>query len=81
MVPKLSELRSAAGLQAFEVSIPDRLRAMGRDGRLPVECNCVICGMDTSKILNCSVECERSFVKGPLALILSMVFAALRPFP
>ena len=64
-VPRLSELRRAVGLDAFEVSISDRLHAMSRDGRLPVERECVACGKPTQERLECSVECERPYAKGP----------------
>ena len=64
-VPMLSELRKAAGLQAFEIGIHDRIDAMNREGRLPVEHECVVCGTPTQEKVMCCVECERPYAKGP----------------
>jgi hypothetical protein len=64
-LPSLSELRVAAGLSAFEVSIRDRVKALGLEGRLPTERGCVVCARQTRHSMECLVECERPWVKAP----------------
>ncbi len=64
-VPRLSELRRNAGLNAYEISVSDRLTAMNLEGRLPIETECVVCGIPTNESLECSIECERPFAKAP----------------
>ena len=64
-VPNLSELRRKSGLAAFEVSVQDRLIGLRRTGKLPLESECINCGRPTEQFLQCHVECERPFVKGP----------------
>jgi len=63
-VPSLSELRHRAGQNRYDVSIAEKLRYMFADGDLPPDNICAECGVETSNVLECSVECERPYTKG-----------------
>jgi hypothetical protein len=63
-VPSLGELRRRAGQQRYDVSIADKISYLVADGELPAETACIQCGIDTSNVLQCKVECERPYVKG-----------------
>lgn len=64
MVPRLSELRSNAGLSPNRVSAADKLLAFSLEGKLPLERECLGCGGVTDTFLGCLVECEQTYAKG-----------------
>jgi hypothetical protein len=63
-VPALSGLRRNAGMPSYKIGIADRIIQKYNDGQLPLETNCVHCGMPTENTVVCSVECERTRANG-----------------
>lgn len=63
-VPRLSELRQSVGQGAYSSGIVDEIRDKVRDGKLPVEYECVCCYRTTQANVHYSVECERPFSSG-----------------
>jgi hypothetical protein len=58
-VPRLSQLRQAAGQGAFDTNSVDVVRRMVREGRLPADNYCQVCRMPTNDTFVCTVVCER----------------------
>jgi hypothetical protein len=63
-VPSLSELRHSVGQPRYNLGIVERIRQKVATGDLPSESACVKCGVQTSGILFCDVECERPWRSG-----------------
>jgi hypothetical protein len=63
-VPRLSQLRVAAGQGAFDASSIDVVRRLVREGQLPTGAQCEVCGSATSETLHCTVLCEQTVVTG-----------------
>lgn len=75
-VPRLSELRSGAGLAAFESGPADTVRSMLQSGELPWGNVCAVSGAPTFDVLELYVECERTYVRGRHSPLV-MFFVAL----
>lgn len=81
-VPRLSELRRAAGLEGLSLGVINRIRTLYADGLLPTELNCVICDRRTDSTIEYCIECERPRAKGPGAVghfFLVVLFAIIFP--
>lgn len=63
-VPRLSELRQSVGQGAYSSGVVDEMRDGIRDGKLPLETECVSCNQPTEATVRFSVECERPFSSG-----------------
>ena len=80
-VPRLSELRNAAGEGAYESGILDTIRRMAREGRLPVGNVCQLSGRPTSDVARVLVECERKWVRGPRRTTSGLFLLGMLTFP
>jgi hypothetical protein len=58
-VPRLSDLRDAAGQRRFETNTIDTVRRMIAEGTLPPSRECMLSGQTTDDIARIYVECER----------------------
>jgi hypothetical protein len=58
LVPQLTKLRKLSGYAEFEVNIVDKLNKLKSDNALPLERDCVSCGILTNNTIECLVQCE-----------------------
>ena len=68
-----------SGQGAYETSAIDKITGQIRDGRLPAGQSCMVCGTNTSDVLELYVQCESKWMKGPgtkryLFVILTLAF-------
>lgn len=59
-VPKLSELRLAAGQSRHPTSAVERVRGMLNRGELPGDHRCPACGNHTDEVVTVGIQCERA---------------------
>lgn len=62
-IPRLSELRSAAGETPIPLNTVERIRAMIRQGELPVGDVCPYSGRPANETVYFDVQCERTWVR------------------
>ena len=62
-VPSLGKLARAAGEPLRTLSASEKVRVLVASGELPSGIMCVRCQLPTKEVLECSVECERPYVK------------------
>ena len=62
-VPSLGKLARAAGEPLPTLSASEKVRVLVAAGELPAGTTCVRCQFPTKEILECSVECERPYIK------------------
>jgi hypothetical protein len=62
-VPSLGKLARAAGEPRRTLSASEKVRVLVAAGELPAGTTCVRCQFPTNEILECSVECERPYIK------------------
>ncbi len=88
-VPRLSDLRIAAGQTRYSRTAVDRVRGMLKRGELPTERSCPSCGNVGDTVVILGIQCEKasstdSQDQGILAVAifgwLGALAAALRPF-
>lgn len=74
-VPKLSELKRLSGQQAEPLAgIADYLRIMYLEKQLPPDTHCVCCQSKTPEILDCWVECERTYDRNGKGWAMAILF-------
>jgi hypothetical protein len=62
-VPSLGKLARATGKPVPTLSAAESVRVLVAAGELPAGTTCVRCQFPTSEVLECSVECERPYIK------------------
>jgi hypothetical protein len=62
-VPRLSQLRTMAGGDAFVTNPVDAIRKAQRSGNDPAGNQCLLCGCSTPVLYPCRAVCEQSHVK------------------
>jgi len=77
IVPPLHQLRSNAGLNAYNVSPELVIEQLLVAGRLPPDKACVQCGQDTDELLYIDTECEKAVVHTPGKVALPFVLLSL----
>jgi hypothetical protein len=73
-VPRLSELRHAAGQGAFEAGTIDTIHRMISEGELPWGDRCALSEHLTNNSVELTVECEQKWVRGSRDRILYPTF-------
>jgi hypothetical protein len=63
-VPRLSELRTLAGQDAFGTNPADVIRRAQHQGKSPTGDNCLLCGANAPTLYRCNATCETSHLKG-----------------
>ena len=76
-VPGLKELRTLAGLPAYDPSPELVIEQMLASGELPLENECIECGVSTNRLLRVKVECERVWKRRAYAGCLAFLFGGL----
>ena len=83
LVPRLSQLRIAAGEKVSELSIFDTIHRLISEGQLPPEKRCVISGFPCDETHRIYIECERVWVKGgwtTTSTVLNVIALCIVPF-
>jgi len=62
-VPRLSDLRQAAGAQAYETSIIEVISRMARENALPITDQCAVCLQPTKDYVELHVQCESQWIQ------------------
>jgi hypothetical protein len=84
-VPRLSELRTLAGADAFVTNPAEAIRKLQSEGVNPAGDRCLLCGSNAAVIYECHAVCESSYVEKSDAdraksfprMLLSMLFLPL----
>jgi len=63
-IPSLGELRRRAGRRRYDADVAAKLRYMFATGQLPQQSTCTRCGIETTNVLECWVECEKPYTRG-----------------
>jgi hypothetical protein len=89
IIPRLSDLRLAAGQTRYSSTAVDRVRGMLKRGELPTKRSCPVCGNVGDTVVHLGIQCEKASAtdsqdQGILAVAvfgwLAGLAAALRPF-
>jgi hypothetical protein len=84
-VPRLSQLRTLAGADAFVTNPAERIRKLQSEGVNPAGDRCLLCGSNAAVFYECQAVCESSYVEKSHAdkansfprVLLSMLFLPL----
>ena len=76
-VPKLSQLRTMVGKEAFVTNPVEAIRKAQREGQSPAGHKCLLCGANSPTIYHCEAVCESSHLKGDTAHKANGIFSWL----
>lgn len=81
-VPRLSLLRAAQGLAAYETNLRDTIARKIAEGMLPPDLPCAVTGLPADDVMWFDVHCETTYRKGSTKLhIVALVMLALVSWP